>query len=135
MNEMIEKLRKHLEENPDSFINYMKAEQDFENRCKNKVGSYIESIEPHELEEELDKFFKWEKKYEDMQYKRGTLTHSNIFFGLVSYIEDVRDRYMDLDEDFLAKAFLWKNYVFKLYIGQGSFWTIEKDGERIFTTT
>jgi hypothetical protein len=136
----IDKLKKTLEENPDSFRNFMKEKIDFENRCKNKVGKFIKSLNPEDIDKYIDLFFNWEKKYENMKYNQGYITSSNVFNGLISYIESVNENSINLDEDFsdeyfLAEAFSWRNYVFKLYIGQGSSWSVLRDGEIIFSTT
>jgi hypothetical protein len=57
-----------------------------------------------------------------------------MFEILMNIIEELGEKIdiRELSEDFLGSAFSWNNYLFKLFIGQGSFWRIYKDGELIF---
>ena len=129
---MLEKLREHLEKNPNSFVEYLQQIEDNKQRGIDRISRFIDSIESNEIDYNFNKFLKWEKEYEQMMYKKGILTNSNIFDSLMDYMETKCDRHLSLQEDFVADAFIWRNYTFKLYIGQGSFWKILKDNKQIF---
>lgn len=101
-----------------------------------RIDKMLSHLDDKELEEWFKKFFKWERKYEDRKYEEGIITSSLFFNALHRFISEkgicVFDQYND--EDFLAYAEEWRGYVFKLYIGQGSFVRIEKNGDIIFQT-
>jgi hypothetical protein len=106
-------------------------------RGYDRICAILDPLDKKELKEWISKFFEWEKKYEDMWYfKRHTLTTSLLFSCFVEYTEKKGKKLKSFEsEDFLAHVHKWKGYTFKLYVGQGSFWRIEKDGKIIFQTT
>jgi len=84
---------------------------------------------------DFETFLKWEDSFEDYWYtERFTQTNSNIFENLLDFIEgkSTKLNVEDYEEDFLCNVFSWNNYLFKLYIGQGSFWRIYKSDKLIF---
>lgn len=106
-------------------------------QCK-RVWKYWKSLSKSEQKGLMDKFLKWETKYEDMWYtKRHTQTTSTLWGIFTSIIrnkgEDVSKKY--LDEDFLGSAYKYKKYVLKTYCGQGCFDRLFYKGEEIFQTT
>lgn len=133
--DMLEALRKHLEENPNSFVDYMKGIEDNKQRGIDRISRFVNSIQTNDIDFYFDKFLEWEKKFEERKYREGILTSSNVFNAITDYVESVCDRHLNLDEDFLADAFVWRGYTFKLYVGQGSFWKILRNNEHYFTTT
>lgn len=63
------------------------------------------------------------------------ITSSLLFNCFITYTEENGNRQEFPLEDFLAGGHKWMDYTFKMYVGQGSFWRIEKNGETIFQTT
>jgi hypothetical protein len=104
-----------------------------ENHQITKVESFIDSLPEDQLDEWITKLINWERKFEELQYRVNHCdTSSNIFHLLTKALSKRSNPINDLDENFLADAFEWRGYIFKLYVGQGAFWAIEKDLERIF---
>jgi len=100
-----------------------------------RIYRMINHLSDEDLEKWMDKFVEWEKKYEEMWYKRGVETSSLFFNSLYGFIRkngvDVSDRYSD-DYLFLSASDEWRGYTFKLYQGQGCFYKIEKNNKQIF---
>lgn len=106
-------------------------------RGYDRMCKMLDRLSKKKVHKWMDKFLEWETKYEEYWYtERHTLTNSLLFDCLMTYTEK-KGKKLNLfkDEDFLSKAHKWKGYTFKLYVGQGSFWRIMKDEERIFQTT
>jgi hypothetical protein len=55
-------------------------------RGLNRVSLMIENLKDDELYVWMKKFFKWEEKYEELQYNMGIITSSNIFNSLFEFI-------------------------------------------------
>ncbi len=62
----------------------------------------------------------------------NVLTSSILFENIINVISKTAITINDLEESFLAEAFNWNGYTFKLFVGQGSYWTVEKNNELIF---
>lgn len=135
----IEKLKKHLEDpaNVESMKLWFKKCNYHKERGYDRMCNILDPLDKKELKEWIIKFFEWEKKYEDMWYfKRQTLTSSLLFSCFVEYAERKGKKIKNPKyEDFLAQVHKWRGYTFKLYVGQGSFWRIEKAGKVVFQTT
>jgi hypothetical protein len=104
---------------------------------ENRIREHVKKIPQDKIDEHFLKFLDWEKRYEHFQYTHNyCCTSSTIFSRLMSLIAEESSTFLDnLDEDFLADAFTWRDYTFKLYQGQGSFWRILKNNECIFTSS
>lgn len=133
----LDKLREHFN-NPE---NVKAAREHFaflENNKQNnirRIKDKIENLSDKEVNVLFENFLKWEKKYEDYYYKKGILTESNIFEAICDYIQKY-GKESDIEyDDFMTGSWDYKEYRFKLYIGQGSFWRIEKNDEFLFATT
>ena len=121
----------------DQMADWIEADQQFQDHQRKRIGKFIKGLSKGEVDKWFDKFLEWESKYENMMYNRGVLTYSNVFGAVIDYFEN-NSRIIKVgeqDEMFLAKAFKWKKYTFKLYQGQGCFWRILRKGEQIFQTT
>ena len=98
-----------------------------------RVLHYICNLSLALLESEFERFLKWETKYEEFQYDhRHVQTSSTLFNTLIDIIRDNYSIDIDSDKDFSTECFSAKGYVFTLFVGQGAFWRIEKDGKTIF---
>ena len=98
-----------------------------------RVLHYICNLSPILLESEFERFLKWETKYEEFQYDhRHKQTSSTLFNTLIDIIRENYSNDIDSDKDFSSECFSAKGYVFTLFVGQGAFWRIEKDGKTIF---
>ncbi len=108
-------------------------------RCKNRnamrIIRKIKDLSDDELHEEFLKFFKWEKKYEDMFYDRGILTQSNVMTAIQSAWEMAGDTDLEFDEDFFSGGASFRGYMFKTYCGQGCFTRIVHKDKTIFQTS
>lgn len=117
----------------EEFHNYFKKKFEIEKVQMDRIENFINSLHENQLDEFLIKFIDWERKFEELQYRvNHAETSSNIFNSLIKVLSKKSNPINDLDENFLSGAFEWRGYIFKLYIGQGAFWAIEKDLERIF---
>lgn len=101
-------------------------------KMESHVRKFISSHTEEECEKALLDFLKWEENFEERLYKKGIQGESWIFHLLMSTFEERIGTRLDLEEDFLQCASRWKNFTFKLYAGQGSFWRILKDDKIIF---
>lgn len=100
---------------------------------RNRIETYINKLEI--FDDWFPKFLKWEEKFEDYNYTvKNVQTESRIFNHLIDIFEP-KAKILNLREDFLAKAFKYNGYTFKLYVGQGSFWRILKGKKVIFQST
>jgi hypothetical protein len=102
-------------------------------RGLNRVSLMIENLKDDELYVWMKKFFKWEEKYEELQYNMGIITSSNIFNSLFEFIyKKGTELKNDFSEDFLSGVYEWRGYVFKIYQGQGCFFRVIKDDKYLF---
>lgn len=116
----IEDWKKQLKEiNWDAVMLKMRMERQVEDL-------QIKRIIPYLTEYYLDKFFKWEKDFQEKQYQKGIDTNSRLFHILTLALIDL-SKPLDVDEDFMREHFTYLNYTFKLYNGQGNFWKIYKN--------
>lgn len=103
-------------------------------KYQKKIEEIFNKLSKKEKIDLLEKFLKWEEKLEERYLNdKHVYTHSKLFPYVMEFLEqeghpDESEEY----EDFLALAFVWDVYVFKLYVGQGSFWRIFKNDEVIF---
>lgn len=114
-----------------------KKKEIFDSQVK-RVYTYYKSLSKKERKELIDKFLKWEVKYEDYYYmERHTQTTSilwTIFYSiLVENGKDVTKKYRD--EDFLGSAYQYKKWLVKTYCGQGCFDRLYYNNEEVFQTT
>jgi len=100
-----------------------------------RISNFIKKLSQEEIELWMDKFLKWETKYEEFQYdNRQVQTHSNIFGALMDFVEsEGKSIRIYKDEMFCAAGYKWNKYRFKLYQGQGAFWRILVGRKQIFT--
>ncbi len=82
-------------------------------------------------------FLNWETKYENHFYfNHNCQTNSTLFNIVIICILNQPDIIQqDIDEDFLTLSFIYKNFLFKQYNGQGVIWQIYKDNQLIFQNT
>ena len=100
-----------------------------------RVLQYICNIPVNNIEKEFFKFLDWEKKYETFQYYyRHKQTESILFSRIINVIEEEFGKPITIkkNEDFVSGKFKYMGYTFTLFIGQGSFWRIEKENKTIF---
>ena len=120
MNMNIEKWRKELEEIAwDAVMLKIQNEHEIQEIQIKRIFPYL--TEPY-----LDKFFEWEKNFQEKQYQRGVDTCSYLFFILTLALIPLKISHI-IDEDFMEEHFTYLNYTFKLYNGQGSFWKVYKN--------
>lgn len=105
---------------------------------RKRIISYYKSLDKKGRKELIDKFLKWEEKYEDYWYmKRHTQTTSILWTLFTDHIvkkgKDVYKKYSD--EDFLGSAHQYKKWTLKTYCGQGCFDRLFYNGEEVFQTT
>ena len=101
---------------------------------KKHMWSFLESLTFEQFNELLPRFIKWEEKFEDREYDKGKLKTSNIWNNVFDAIMDYAPEYEN-DDMFFGGGATYRGYQWIVYIGQGSFYVIEKDGKRIFTST
>ena len=105
-----------------------------------KIYDFIESVDPNDIPSLMNKFINREEKYEEFQY---SVMHRHKCSDLFNIVFDIATQYGNNGEEVLNKydsafiggAYEYKGYGFVVYIGQGSFYRIFKDGECIFQTT
>lgn len=106
------------------------------NHQYDRINRYFDYIPDIKFDQLVDRFLLWEKKYEEMYYKRNIETNSKIFSILMNIIQKDPDTIiLDEQDDFLSISFKYKQYTFKLYSGQGCFWRILRDNEQIFQSS
>lgn len=94
-----------------------------------RVFRYINDHNP-----DFERFFKWERKFQEKQYDKFIQTNSNIWTALWSVVQ-LEGVVLDYYEDFLESAYEYKGYVFELYVGQGCFYRVLKNNELVFQST
>ena len=135
LKKLAQKLRDYYEtpegkKSLEKFARKMTVEQD----RITKMWQFMESLSDVEYESLFQKFIKWEDAYEEREYEKGFLTSSNIFNYAYSAIVSNAE-YCDDDSMFYGGGATYRGYDWKIFVGQGSFHTIEKNGERVFTST
>ena len=101
---------------------------------KKQAWEYLESLSDESYNNLLLKLIKWEEQFEEREYQKGKLKSSNIFNTIFSAISHNAEP-CDDDNMFFGGGSTYRGNEWKVFVGQGSFYTIEKDGERIFTST
>ena len=115
----------------DAWMQQMKREQDREEAGIEKFNSYQESLTDEEVEKLMYRLRDWEIKYHNMQYDRGIDTHSKIL-GIVWKVFEEYGTLMENDEMFFTVRHELRGFVMNLTYGQGSFFWITYNGERIY---
>lgn len=105
-----------------------------EDERKQKVWEYLETLSDEEYQLKLQKLIKWEERFEEREYQKGKLKSSNIFNTIFSAITKNANEY-NSDEMFFGGGATYRGQQWIVYVGQGSFYTIEENGERIFTSS
>jgi len=140
MNESLEKLRAFLDspEGEESIKRFHQEIEEKENRKKRnamRIIHHIKDLSDDGLHAAFLRFFKWEEKYEEMFYRRGILTQSNIMTAIQSAWEMAGDTDLDFDEEFFSGGASFRGYIFKTYCGQGCFARIVHKDKTIFQTS
>ena len=140
MSHPLEKLKEFLDspEGAESIKRFHQEIEDTENRKKRnamRIIHKIKDLSDDELHEAFLRLFKWEEKYEDMFYKRGILTQSNVLTAVQNAWEMVGDTNLEFDEDFFSGGSAFRGYTFKTYCGQGCFTRIVYKDKTIFQTS
>lgn len=122
----------------DSYFEKEKLKEEIRKIQRKRIVSYYKSLNKKERKELIDKFLKWETKYEDYWYmNRHTQTTSILWSLFTSHItkkgKDVYKKYSD--EDFLGSAHQYKKWTLKTYCGQGCFDRLFYNDEEVFQTT
>jgi hypothetical protein len=114
----------------------------FDNMFKHKerqldhIEKFISKLSQEEIEKWMDKFLKWEEKYEEFRYdKRHEQATSRIFNAFTNFIKKNGKEMRRSSEMFCTGGWKWNKYTIKLYQGQGCFWRIWKNRKVIFQTT
>ena len=133
-----EKLRKKMRDFFDSpegkaSVEKFKKSQEIKSDREEKMWDFLESLSQERFNELLSQFILWEDAFEEREYQKGYLKSSNIyntmFSALIEHCEDPEKNDM-----FYGGGASYRGYDFLVYVGQGSFYTIEKNGARIFTS-
>jgi len=116
--------------------NFAKKQKFYDNHQEIRFGKFIDNIASDEIDNWMNKFLAWEKKYEEFRYKfRNEESESRIFNEVIKILEKKgKPIKIKETEGFCAMGFSWNKYRFKLYCGQGSFWRIWKGRKEIFTS-
>ena len=135
MTSFIDALRAEIDNEDSEFIKNLTAKGRVRQSQIRKIGKYLESLSDKELDKIVIKFLEWEKKYENMWFKKYINKSSLIFTFLTEYTFNHGEIVLNPKyEDFLASEHEWRGYNFKLYMGQGSVWRITKDDKILFQT-
>lgn len=132
---MLEKLQKHLEENPYSFEDWIENKNKLESQHLNRVYNRIKDLSNEELDKLFSSFLKWEEEYEEYEY---TVNFCQTFSNILDAVMEVFKTYgkpLEFDEDFFSEAYEYRGYVVKVFCGQGCFYRFFKGEEMIFQTT
>lgn len=127
------------EEGQESMRKYFENHARIESHQFQRIEKFFNSLNNQQLDEWIPKILKWEEDYEEYWYtERHTQTCSNIFSTLIEVLKKYGFEHDvdDYNEDFLSGVFIWGNFTFKLYCGQGCFWRITDNEDKvIFQTT
>lgn len=137
MSEMIDNLRKFLD-SPEGKLSVEKFRKENEARAERKerwtekIHSLLVSLDQPSLDSLLGRFLEWEKDYEEMWYRRGVETESNLQHYLFeTFVNHGKERTL-LEEDmdgFLGGCFEMGGWKASIFHGQGSVTHIEKLSE------
>ena len=98
---------------------------------KQKMWEYIENLSDEVYHTKLQRLIEWEYQFEEREYQKGKLKASNIFNIIFDAITRNAEEYESKDMFFGGGA-TYRGHQWCVYVGQGSFYTIEENGERIF---
>ena len=134
-----EKLKKEMQDFFDSpagqaSIEKFRKSMELKDEKEEKLWEFLESLSQERFDELLSQFILWEDAFEEREYQKGKLKSSNIYNTLFDAIRKHGTEYEN-DDMFFGGGASYRGYEFLVYVGQGSFYTIEKKGERIFTST
>jgi hypothetical protein len=101
---------------------------------KKQAWEFLESLSDEDYRELLHKFINWETRFEEREYEKGKLKSSNIF-NTIFYAISHNAESCDDDNMFFGGGSTYRGHDWKVFVGQGSFYTIEENGGRIFTST
>jgi hypothetical protein len=101
---------------------------------KQQAWEYLESLTDEDYRKKLHQLIEWEERFEEREYQKGKEKSSNIFNTIFSAISHNAEE-CDDDNMFFGGGSTYRGFEWKVYVGQGSFYTIEENGERIFTST
>ena len=120
----------------DDFGKHLDEIKKRDDRNENRIRRYLSRLSDTQIDDTINKFFLWENKFEERKYKNGIQTTSMLFHSFIDYCEyHGKDVTEEFDEPFLSSAFIWGNYTFKTYCGQGCYTRILKQEKEIFQTT
>ena len=102
-----------------------KLQQEFEIQ-----DAQIKRIFPYLTEIHLDRFFEWEKNFQEKQYQRGIDTSSLLFHILTLALIPLKTQ-CECNENFMGDCFEYLSYRFEEYHGQGSFWKVFKNNIQV----
>ena len=106
-----------------------------EDERKTQAWEFLESLSDEEYKKFIYRLVEWEEQFEEREYQKGKLKSSNIFGTIFSAISHNAEECDDEDNMFFGGGSTYRGFNWKVYVGQGSFYTIEENGERIFTST
>jgi hypothetical protein len=101
---------------------------------KKQAWEFLESLSDEDYRELLHTFIKWEERFEEREYEKGKHKSSNLFNTIFSVISHNAEE-CDDDNMFFGGGSTYRGFEWKVFVGQGSFYTIEENGERIFTSS
>ena len=129
------KLRDFLEspEGKKSMSNFAKKLK-IESDRRNQAWEFLESLSEERFEELLEKMIVREEIFEEREYQKGKLKSSNVFNTVFNAILENSKEECDDDNMFFGGGSIYRGYEWKIFVGQGSFYTIEKGEARIFTS-
>ena len=129
------KLRDFLEspEGKKSMSNFAKKIKR-EGERRNQAWEFLESLSEERFEELLEKMIVREEIFEEREYQKGKLKSSNVFNTVFNAILENSKEECDDDNMFFGGGSIYRGYEWKVFVGQGSFYTIEKGEARIFTS-
>jgi len=105
-----------------------------EDERKTQAWEFLESLSDEEYKKFIYRLVEWEEQFEEREYQKGKEKSSNIFSTIFSAISHNAEE-CDDDNMFFGGGSTYRGFNWKVYVGQGSFYTIEENGERIFTST
>jgi len=105
-----------------------------EGERRNQAWEFLESLSEERFEELLEKMIVREEIFEEREYQKGKLKSSNVFNTVFNAILENSKEECDDDNMFFGGGSIYRGYEWKIFVGQGSFYTIEKGEARIFTS-
>lgn len=135
LSKYVQKLRDFLEspEGEKSMKNFSKKLQRKEERVQ-QAWEFLESLSEEGFEEFLEKLIVREEVFEEREYQKGKLKCSNVFNVIFDAIFNNVKETCDDDNMFFGGGVSYRGYEWKVFVGQGSFYTIEKGELSVFTS-